>query len=126
MLNLKITKILVLIYFIFLSYGYVIAGEKNLACDVNVIWVGNGNTYNKKRIIKLKIGKESIQLEGQILKYTFDKYLDNKQIIIDYMDSYLLVPTKQGSSDIEKQNGKGNESATTAEGQTSEEKPDKA
>ena len=82
MLNLKIIKILVLIYFIFLSYGYVIAGERNLACDVNVIWVGNGNTYNKKRIIKLKTGKESIQLEGQILKYTFDKYLDNKQIII--------------------------------------------
>ena len=59
-----------------------VARGETYACDVNIIWIGNGNTYNKKRIIKLINNENSILLEGEILKFQFDKYLQNKQILI--------------------------------------------
>jgi len=70
------------ICFILTLSSTLVSGGTNYTCDVNVIWVGNGNTYNKKRVIKLMNNKESILLEGEILKYAFDKYLENQKILI--------------------------------------------
>ena len=59
-----------------------VSGGNIYECDVNIIWVGMGNTYNKKRTIKIINNEESILLEGKILKFQFDKYLQNENILV--------------------------------------------
>ena len=71
-----------LICFIFFLSSTVIAGENNYACDINVMWVHKGKIHNKKRLIKLTSNEHSILIQGAILKFKFDKYLQNENILV--------------------------------------------
>ena len=71
-----------LICFILLLSSTVIAGENNYACDINVMWVHKGKIHNKKRLIKLTSNEHSILIQGAILKFKFDKYLENGNILV--------------------------------------------
>ena len=71
-----------LIIFILILSSTVIAGEKNYECDINVMWVHKGNIHNKKKLIKLTSKKDSILIQGAILKFKFDKLRASENILI--------------------------------------------